>query len=143
MANVITTKIEIIGTTHAVVYMTIAADGTTPISAQTVYSSSATATLNSDTDPLTCTLEALYGSVSSSATATPVVTLSFAATTPILAIDIPAKTNPTIIDFLDGTIPMGGLKNTATTGRTGDITMTATGLASGDAITVVLKVRRN
>jgi hypothetical protein len=83
----------------------------------------------------------LYGSVSTSAnpaaaSAKPIVVLNFDATTPVIAMDIPVATNPVDSDFCC----FGGIQSTAGAGNTGNITVTTTNLASGDVITIVLKV---
>jgi len=139
MANTITNKTLHVSSTRAVQYITLASDGTNE-TATVIYDSSAIATANGDADTLTCTILSLYGSASTANTAR--VKLLFDASTDVLAIDIPAGTNPTAVDFRR-TIPIGGLKNTAGSGITGDILLTTTGLASGDAITIVLEVSRN
>ncbi len=120
-------------------YITIASDGTNE-TATVIYDSSAIATAVADADPLTCTLLSMYASVSTANTAR--VKILWDASTDVLAMDIPAATNPTQVDFRR-TIPIGGLKNQGGTGITGDILLTTTGLASGDAITLVFEVRRN
>jgi len=77
----------------------------------------------------------IYASFSSSGTS-PLAVLNFDATTPVVALDIPAKTNPVDSDFCS----FGGIQSTAGAGNTGNITITTTGAAAGDVITIVLKV---
>ncbi len=64
--------------------------------------------------------------------------LQFDASTDVHAISLP-KGRPIDLDFRH----VGGLKNYSGTGRTGDITLTTTGLESGDTISLVLEIRPN
>lgn len=140
MANTITTKILNPSKTRADIYMTLASDGTNE-TATVIYDSSAVATAAGDgIDSKTCTIESIY--CSSSIVSTGRVKFSFDASTPVLAFDVPAGQSPVQIDFKRN-ISIGGLKNTAGAGITGDITLTTTGLAAGDAITLIMEMRRN
>lgn len=65
----------------------------------------------------------------------PQVKLEFEATTDTLALNIPANTLVKN-DFR----PIGGLKNTAGSGKTGDISLTTLGLAAGDTLIIILNV---
>ncbi len=136
MANTITNKVVIADSKKAVIYVTIASDGTNE-TATVLYDSSAVATIVGDSDPLDSTLVSIYASASAASTAR--VKLLWNATTDVLAIDVPCATNPTKHNFHH----MGGLPNQGGSGKTGDILLTTTGLASGDALTFVLTVRRN
>ena len=123
---------------EAVVYLTIASDGSNE-TGTIVYDSSVVAALIANqvpgfVDPLTSRILEVYASCSSANTAR--VKLLFDATTDTLAMDIPVCTNPTKANFRR----FGGLVNSGGSGKTGDILVTTTGLAAGDAITLVLTV---
>lgn len=122
--------------THRVIqYITLVSDSSEETDL-VVYDSSATATTIGITDPLKCTIESIYATVSAATTAR--VRLEFDATTDVLAVDIPA------LELVKNDFrPIGGLRNYAGTGITGDITLTTTGLESGDMITICLVVRPN
>lgn len=134
MANTVTNTQVLVGQNEVIQYVTLASDGSQETDL-VIYDSSAVATSLGITDPLTCNILSVYGSASTASTAR--VWLEFDATTDILAIDIPAQTNPTDKNFRY----IGGLKNTAGTGITGDVTLTTTGLASGDKLTIILEVK--
>lgn len=122
--------------TTAVIYLTLASDGTQETN-YVVYDSSVIATALKIADPLTCTLVSVK-----SCSTSPVgkCVLRWDATTPILAWTLPyAGSSPMDMDFR----PIGGLKNQGGSGITGDITLTTTGLASGDSLALVLIVRVN
>lgn len=142
MANTITSKTLLAGKNIAIVYVTIASDGTEE-TATVLYDSSAVATSAGDDDTLDSTILSIYASVSAAgpvaAAAGARVKLLWDATTDVLAIDIPTGTNPTKANFRR----IGGLPNQGGTGKTGDILITTTGLEAGDAITLVLEVRRD
>lgn len=133
MANTITSTRVVTSRALVVYYVTIASDGTEETDT-VVYDSSAVASAIGISDPLTCNLLSVYASVSAASTAR--VKLEFDATTDVLAIDCP----PDRIVNKDFRC-IGGLKNTAGTGITGDITITTTGLESGDTITLVIEVK--
>lgn len=139
-ASTINTVILNPSPTRADIYMTLVSAGTQE-SGTVVYDSSAVATAAGDgVDTKTCTIESIY--CSSSCANTCRLLFYFDASTPVLAFDVPPGQSPVQIDFKRN-ISVGGLKNTGGAGITGDITLTSTGLASGDAITLVLEMRRN
>lgn len=120
--------------TTAVVYLTLAyvdAQETNYV----VYDSSVIAGILGITDPLTCTLLSVRASTN---TAAGLIKLNWDASTPVLAMAIPpGPGGPLEMCFRD----IGGLKNQGGSGITGDITLTTTGLASGESIAIVLIVR--
>lgn len=120
---------------EAWVYFTLASDGTEETNLP-IYDSSVVATAFGDSDPLTSAIIDVFAVCNAASTAR--VVLRWDAATPILAMTIPAATNPT--KFCAGEI--GSLPNPAGTGITGDITLTTTGLESGDSITILLRVKR-
>lgn len=136
MSNTVTSKVISTSLKEAIVYVTIDSDGSEETDL-VIYDSSAVATTVGTTDPLKSTIISVYGSVSAAATAR--VWLEWDATTDVLAFDIPAQNSPVKANFRC----IGGLPNQAGTGITGDITLTTTGLESGDKITLVLHVRRD
>lgn len=117
-------------------YITLASDGTNE-TATIIYDSSAIATTLGLTDPLTCGFLEVYATASVASTAR--IKLLWDATTDVLALDIPPGQSPTKACFRS----IGGLINQGGTGITGDILLTTTGLASGDAITLVLTILRD
>ena len=119
------------GKQDILVYLTVASDGSEETD-YVVYDSSAHATTLGISDPLTCTLREVYFSSNSAAG---VLHLEWDATTDVLAIPLTNQAKHLCFDKI------GGLKNQGGTGRTGDITLTTTGLAAGDSIMIVLKVR--
>lgn len=135
MANTITNTTILDGSVHRVVYLTIASDGTEETDYIVYDSSSFTGT-----DSLDSTIEQVWWSSSSATTAGVPANfkLEFDATTDVLALALPAN-DAVHLDFR----PMGGLKNTAGSGITGDITLTTLGLVSGDSLTLVLQVRNH
>lgn len=144
MANTITNSTMIYNAKEAVVYVTIASDGSEE-TGTILYDSSAVATLIQNikpefTDPLTCRLLEVYASASAAAaTATgggARIKLLWDATTDVLAMDIPTATNATKANFRR----CGGLLNQGGSGKTGDILLTTTGLEAGDALTIILTV---
>lgn len=136
MANTVTTKVISASSKEAIVYLTLASDGTQE-TGTVVYDSSAVAALVGLSDPLSSTIISIYGSVSAASTAR--AFLSWDATTDVLALDIPVATNPVKANFRC----QGGLPNQGGAGKTGDILLSTTGLASGDKLTLVLHVRRD
>ena len=135
MANTVTSSVISTSLKEAIVYTTISSDGTEETDL-VIYDSSAVATTVGTTDPLDSAIISVYASVSAAATAR--AWLEWDATTDVLAFDIPAA-NPVKANFR----AIGGLPNQAGSGITGDITLTTTGLESGDKITLVLHVRRD
>lgn len=136
MANAIKNARIVAGPRSVTQYLTILSDGTEETD-YVLYDSSAVATALGITDPLDSTIVAISASVSAAATAR--VRLEWDADTDITAIDIPVQAGPTKFNFSR----VGGLPNQAGTGITGDITLTTTGLESGDTIMIVLTVRPN
>jgi hypothetical protein len=140
MTNVVTNTRTITSPGKVIQYITIASDGTEETDL-VVYDSSAVHTaLGNPADSLTCTILSIYATVSA---AQPDITgtgarvfLEFDATTDVLALDIP----PNQLIKNDFT-PIGGLRNTAGTGITGDIMLNTTGLENGDKITIILAVK--
>lgn len=120
---------------EAYVYLTLVSDGSQE-TGYVVYDSSVVATAAGDTDPLTSAIMEVYASASAASTAR--VLLKFDASTPVLAMDIPTATDP--LKFNAGGVMC--LPNLGGAGITGDITLTTTGLASGDAITILMRVKR-
>ncbi len=135
MANAVTQATIINNVNRIVKYITINSDGSEE-TALVIYDSSV---LNA-IDPLTCTIRKISYATSMGNTlgVNGNVKLLFDADTDILAWAIPVN-GAGEIDFTS----VGGLKNLAGTGRTGDITITTTGLIAGDAISLVLEVRPN
>jgi hypothetical protein len=132
MANTVTDTTLHTGNAQVIKYITIASDGTEETDL-VIYDSSAIATTLGLTDTSNCKILSIYATVSAASTAR--VKLEFDANTDVLALDIPAN-----VLVKNDFRPIGGLKNTSSTGKTGDITLTTTGLESGDAITITLCV---
>jgi hypothetical protein len=151
MANTIKLVNQSVGLKEVTVYFTGVVDsGPTQFSNTVVYNSATVlgllqpAYLNEFlTDPLTSSLLHVFATVSSKSSGAtntiPVLTLNWDATTPVVALPIPINTNPTDSDFRC----FGGLKNQGAAGRTGNITLTSTGLLAGDVVTLVLTVLRD
>lgn len=141
MANTITTKTILATKARIILYVTLASDGTNETNT-VIYDSSvqAAALVPPISDPLTSTILRVRAYASTASTAR--VVLRWDATTPILALSIPTGQEAIEQDFQHS---IGGLPNLAkgNTGVTGDITLTTTGLASGDSIDLVLEVRPN
>lgn len=134
MSNTVTNTRIILGERRIVQYVVIDSDGTEETDL-VIYDSSAVATALGKQDTLDCSiLEIQY---SSNAVAG-IVHLEFDATTDVLAWALPVARD-SHSDFR----AYGGLNNTAGTGKTGDITLTTTGLAAGDKVTLVIQVRPN
>jgi hypothetical protein len=138
MANTITNKTVYAGANRVIKYITLVSDGSQETNT-VLYDSSVIATAVGLADPLTSNIESVYASVSAASTAR--IKLNWDATTPVLALDIPPVTSIVKADFRRH-IPIGGLPNQGGTGITGDITLTTTGLASGDLMTLVLEIKR-
>ena len=135
MVNTITNTRQIAGTKKIVQYVTLSSDGSEETD-YLVYDSSAVATAIGISDPLDSTITAIYATTSVAAAAR--LFLEWDADTDVLALDIPPS-NVLDKDFRC----IGGLENTASTGITGDITLTTTGLESGDKVTFILEVTPN
>lgn len=136
MANTKTLKVITAGTKEAVVYLTLAYVDAATETDYVLFDSSVVAGLVGDTDPLTSNILEIHASVSAAATAR--VWLEWDASTDVVALDIPVQSGPTQACFEH----FGGLPNQAGSGITGDILLNATGLSTGDIITVVLRVKR-
>lgn len=135
MPNTVTNTRILANTQRVIQYVCIDSDGAEETDL-VVYDSSAVATAIGIQDPLTCSIVKVRY-VSNSAAG--VVHLEFDATTDVLALALPFNGSPMEMDFRD----IGGLKNTSGVGITGDVTLTTTGLAAGDKITLILEVRPN
>lgn len=132
MANVVTNTRLMAHNTRVVQYIVIDSDGTEETDL-VVYDSSAVATVLGLTDTLNCKIRSISAIVNAAAAAR--VDLEFDADTDVQALTIPAM-QPFEMCF----DPVGGLKNTSSTGKTGDITLTTTGLEAGDSIIIILEV---
>ena len=132
MANTNTNTRLIGGITRIVQHVCIDSDGTEETDL-VIYDSSAVATLLGKDDTLKCCINSITYSTNS---ALGVIHLEFDATTDVLAWAMPYQGSGHFCFERHG-----GLKNTAGTGITGDITLTTTGLAAGDKVTLVIDVR--
>ena len=135
MANTVNNTRVLIGRKKVVQYVTIHSDGSEETDL-VIYDSSAVATALGITDTLKCSIEFLTYSTNSLAG---IVEIEFDATTDVLAWACPAYSGASEFNFTQ----YGGLPNYAGTGVTGDITLTTTGLAIGDAITLVIVIDPN
>lgn len=136
MANTITSAVISTSRKEAIVYWNLVYVDTAT-NDSVIYDSSAIATTVSDVDPLDSSIISVYASVSSASTAR--CWLEWDADTDVVALGIPVATNPTKVNFRS----IGGLPNQGGAGKTGDININASGLSTGDIITVVLHVRRD
>lgn len=134
MANVITNTKVVTGQKKVDLYITLLSDGTQE-TATVLYSSSTLATLIGKTNPLNCTIRRLRYIASGSAIK---AHLLFDATIDVVALSLPYSGGGSAIEMDFKAI--GGLKNTAGSGKTGDILLTTTGLASGDTMTIILTI---
>ena len=134
MPNTISNRTLLAGKKEATIYMTLTSDGTEETD-YVLYDSSAIATSALDSDTLDCTILDCFYSISS---ATGFFLLEFDADTDIAALSLPANKAGKLC-FRE----FGGLPNNGGTGKTGDITLTTTGLASGDSLMIALRVRRD
>jgi hypothetical protein len=133
MANTKTVTVLVTGKRRTVVYATIAyvdAQETNMV----IYDSSAIATTLGIADHLKCRIKRIFSLACTASTAR--INLLFDATAPVVACGISNLASPVNICFDE----VGGLKNYAGTGITGDVTLTTTGLAAGDTITLLLEV---
>ena len=135
MPNTITNTVINTSTKEAVVYVTLSSDGTEETD-YIVFDSSAVATTLGTTDPSDSAIISIYGSISAAATAR--AWLEWDASTDVLAFDLPPQES-----IKANFRSIGGLPNQGGSGKTGDITLTTTGLESGDKITLILHVRRD
>ena len=138
MANTITSTIlnKSAGSREIVYQWVLSSDGSNE-TATVIHDSSVVATAIGIADPLTCHILQVKSSMAVASTAR--VKLLFDATSALLAIPIPNNNSEIDQDFRD----FGGLKDIGGAGITGDITITTTGLASGDQILLVLVVKMN
>lgn len=135
MSNTIT-NVYLGGNRHRCTkYITLASDGSEETD-YILYDSSDAASTYSFTDPTDSCIEYIYATSSCASTAR--LKLEWDAGTDVLAMDLP----PSQVVYYDFRAH-GGLPNQGGSGITGDITLTTTGLESGDAITIVLGVRAN
>lgn len=134
MANTVTNTRILAGERKVIQYVTIAyVDGQE--TDLVIYDSSAVATALGKADTLDCSILSIKYSSNSVAG---LVKLEFDATTDVLAWALPIAYGSKM-DFCS----VGGLNNTAGSGKTGDITLTTTGLAAGESISLVIEVRPN
>jgi hypothetical protein len=131
MPNTITQTTTVLGLNKVVRHIGITSDGSEETDL-VIYDSSAIASSLGIDDPLNCRILSVHYSVASAAF---VGLLEFDATTDTHALALPAY-SAGAIHLRD----VGGIPNTAGSGKTGDILLTTTGLAPGDAITLVLEV---
>lgn len=140
MSNTISNRTLLVTPKNAVIYMTLDSDGSEETD-YVLYDSSVVSAAFGDTDTLDCTIMDIKATVVSTnavAAALPQVKLEFDASTDIMALGLPA--NQTTELCFD---KFGGLPNNAGSGKTGDILLTTTNLASGDNITIIMTVKRN
>ncbi len=133
MPNTNTNTRLIVGNRHVVQYLCIDSDGSEETDL-VIYDSSVVATALGIPDSLNCAINSITYSTNS---LLGVVKLEWDASTDVLAFALPAAGNSETFCFEK----FGSLKNTAGSGKTGDITLTTTGLVSGDSITLVIDVR--
>lgn len=138
MANTINQTFIIEDSRRVVKYITLVSDGSQETNT-IVYDSSAVASDVGIADQLNCRIEKVWFTASKAAS-TATIDLDFDATTDVLALPINMSATGDSNLHMDYTF-FGGLKNYAGAGRTGDILLTTTGLASGDAFTLVLDIR--
>lgn len=136
MSNTVTLKNLVIGNHKVISYITIFGVGGAQETNTVIYDSSVIATALGIVDPLTSTLLSIR--VSSNSVAG-LCKLNWDATTPVLAWAIPLAGNEGTYKFYH----FGGIKNQGATGITGDITLTTTGIAAGESISIILEVRPN
>lgn len=124
------------GNSRSIVYITLLCVSNAQETNTVLYDSSAVATTLNISDPLKSTILSIRYSTTSSAGK---CQLNWDATTPIVAWALPYQSNDGTVDFTC----IGGLTNLGGAGITGDVTLTTTGLVSGEAVTLVLEVRPN
>ncbi len=132
--NTVTNTRIIVGRKKIVQYITILSDGTEE-TGTVIYDSSAVAAALGLADSLHCTIREVKYVASGSST---IAHLLFDASTDVVAMSLPYSGGGATLDMNFKEI--GGLKNTAGTGITGDILLTTTGLNSGDTITLIITV---
>lgn len=135
MANTVTNTTVTLSQARVVKYITLSSDGTNETNT-VLYDSSAISTTLGQADPLTCNVFEIHAIACVASTAR--IKLLFDASTPVLLTGISNGAN--MVNFCNE--HTSGMPNIAASGgRTGDITLTTTGLASGDTITIYLVVR--
>ncbi len=132
--NTVTNTRTVIGRKKIVQYITIASDGTEE-TGTVVYDSSSVASALGVADPLKCSIREVKYVASGSST---IAHLLFDASTDVIAMSLPYSGGGATLDM--NFKEVGGLKNTAGTGITGDILLTTTGLNSGDTLTLILTI---
>lgn len=130
MANTNTNTRINLGNRRTIQYITIDSDGTQETDL-VVYDSSVVCAALGKTDTLNSMIKKISFATSGVAVK---VKLEWDATTDILAWSLGPNSGVYEFDCF------AGLKNTAGTGKTGDILLTTTGLASGDSLTLILEV---
>lgn len=135
MANLKTNVTLTASQKEAVIYLTLDYVDTATESDYLLYDSSVVAALVGLADPLDSSIIAVQAAINTAATAR--VWLEWDATTDVTAICLPVNSSSTDLDFRH----IGALPNQGGSGKTGDILLNATGLGTGDRITIVLRVR--
>lgn len=133
MPNVVNNKRISLSRKAVTQYITIMSDGTQETDL-VIYDNSDVCSALGILDTLTCTLNCIKF-VSNSAAG--IMHLEFDATTDVLALTLPFNGRSMKMGFEY----FGGLKNTAGAGVTGDITLTTTGLAAGESVTIIIEAR--
>lgn len=131
MANTITKRTLVDGPRNLVVNMVLQSDGSEETDYVLIDASAYSPTFED-----CAVMKVEYSIVATATTAYPVVTLEWEAST-----DVPFATfgaNNDCLDWCD----VGGISNNAGTGKNGDINLTTTGLAAGDAITLTIYVKK-
>lgn len=137
MSNTKTLTIASANGVTSIIYFSLVSDGSQETNTVIYNSATVTGDLGIP-DPKTCHLVSVQAATNSAAG---LVKLNWDATTPVLALPLINGTGGTT-DFKFKYF--GGLPNTAgATGKTGNITLTTTGLASGESLSIVLEVRAN
>lgn len=131
MANTITNTRLVLGPKRVVQHIAIDSDGSEETDL-VIYDSSVVATANGLADPLNSRIRNIE--FSGNAT-TGLLKLEFDANTDVLAYSLMGYRS-LHHDFMK----FGGLKNTAGTGITGDITLTTTGLNAGESFVIIIDV---
>src|SRR5690349_4926007 len=132
--NTVTNTRTIVGRKKIVQYITILSDGSEE-TGTVVYDSSAVASALGVADPLHCTIREVKYIASGNST---IAHLLFDAATDIVAISLPYSGGGAVLNM--NFKELGGLHNTAGTGKTGDILLTTTGLNSGDTVTLIITI---
>ena len=123
------------GKRQVILYLTLVSDGTQETD-YVVYDSSAVHTILGDTDQLNCQINSVSFTTNSAAG---LVRLEWDATADVTALTLPLASGGSFREnYAKNFVP---LPNQGGAGITGDITLTTTGLASGDTFTLILDVR--